>query len=154
MVVIEIVINPMTRDTPYTIEDEGKITAKIEHREIIDWESKGNVVRFYLGKNGKQTGDDWNDAPYEHNAGKVYDEFIEGFIDVNFGFDETVVEPCTGVSNSPYSKEDMIKRKVPCIVVGKMEWWEDTFEKVLADSNSKKFYFGDAIDSYLKEKEA
>ena len=21
-------------------------------------------------------GDDWNDYPYEHNAGKVYDEFI------------------------------------------------------------------------------
>ena len=49
---------------------QQKLTAVRE--EIIDFERKGNVVRFYLGKNGEQWGDDWDDAPYEHNAGKVY----------------------------------------------------------------------------------
>lgn len=41
--------------------------------QIIDMEKKGNVVRFYLGENGKQWGDDWNDAPYDCNAGTVYE---------------------------------------------------------------------------------
>jgi len=31
--------------------------------QVIDFDRKGNVVRFFLGKNGKQWGDVWNDAP-------------------------------------------------------------------------------------------
>ena len=71
--------------------------------KIIDFEVKGNVVRFYLGnktdewgwtnknykdRNGNTPdwlkpndtyyGDDWDDVPYEHNAGLVYDKFVKG----------------------------------------------------------------------------
>lgn len=44
--------------------------------KIIDFERKGNLVRFYLGDDDLEEwyGDDWNDTPYEHNAGQVYDE--------------------------------------------------------------------------------
>ena len=38
------------------------------NKEIIDFERKGNLIRLYLGKNGKQWGDDWVDFPYEHNG--------------------------------------------------------------------------------------
>ena len=42
--------------------------------KIIDFECTGNVVRFYLGKDNEKDyhGDDWNDTPYECNAGTVY----------------------------------------------------------------------------------
>ena len=38
--------------------------------KIIGWERKGNVVKFVLGDIHLKDwgGDDWNDAPYEHNA--------------------------------------------------------------------------------------
>lgn len=39
--------------------------------QIIDFKRKGNMVRFYIGKNGEQWGDDWNDAPYDCNADRA-----------------------------------------------------------------------------------
>ena len=84
--------------------------------KIIDFKKKGNVVRFYLGeetpdwgwtrsdytRNGttpdwlkpsdRYYGDDWDDRPYEHNAGQVYEEFIKGYKDVAFDFDDLVLE--------------------------------------------------------------
>ena len=40
--------------------------------KIVDFKKEGNIVRFYLGEtiNGIY-GDDWDDTPYEHNAGEV-----------------------------------------------------------------------------------
>ena len=77
--------------------------------KIIDFEKKGNVVRFYLGEqtenwgwtnpeykdytgktptwlkpSDRYYGDDWDDKPYEHNAGTVYGEFIKGYKDIAF----------------------------------------------------------------------
>ena len=56
--------------------------------KIIDFSKKGNVVRFYLGEDNCKDywGDDWNDFPYEHNAGCVYDEYIAGIVDIAFPF--------------------------------------------------------------------
>ena len=47
--------------------------------KIIDFDKKGNVVRFYLGEDvcNDYWGDDWNDAPYEHNAGTVYNRYVK-----------------------------------------------------------------------------
>lgn len=119
--------------------------------EIIDFERKGNLVRFYLGKNGEQWGDDWNDYPYDCNAGTVYDNFVESTRDIAFDFDDLVLEPCCGVLNCYYSKEDMIKRTVPCIIVVPKEviekdWhWED-FRYWVASDKVKKYYFGDKME--------
>ena len=58
--------------------------------KIIDFERKGNVVRFYLIKvdrNDDYYGDDWDDTPYEHNAGSVYDSFVNKIVDVFFPYD-------------------------------------------------------------------
>ena len=80
--------------------------------KIIDFEKKGNLVRFWLGDDNctDYWGDDWDDAPYDCNAGTVYDEFIKGYKDICFPFDWIVVEPCDGVCNCNYSKEDKIGR--------------------------------------------
>lgn len=66
--------------------------------KIIDFERKGNLVRFYLGDDDlvEWYGDDWNDTPYEHNAERVYDEYIKGYCDMMFPFDDLVLEPCCG----------------------------------------------------------
>lgn len=101
--------------------------------EIIDCERKGNLIRFYLGKNGKQWGDDWDDAPYEHNAGRVYDEFIEDHEDLAVPFDWEVEQPGDRYNNSPYTKKDMVQRKVPCL----------TFFK--PDGSKRPVYFGDSV---------
>lgn len=117
--------------------------------KIIDFEKKGNLVRFYLGDddcNG-YWGDDWDDRPYECNAGRVYDEYIKGHRDIVFPFDYAVVEPCDGYLNSPWCKEDMKARKVPCTVaVANPDWEDDTFDRINADDKAVRFYFGDKME--------
>ena len=118
--------------------------------KIIDFEKKGNLVRFYLGDDDCEnyTGDDWDDAPYEHNAGRVNDEYIKCYQDVAFPFEYEVMEPCDGeVLNSPWSKDDMKARRVPCIVAAKdvSSLRLFTFDRLAADDNAVKFHFGDEI---------
>lgn len=104
--------------------------------QVIDVETKGNVIRFYIGENGKQWGDDWNDAPYEHNAGVVYSEFVDRTFDVAIPFDLYVSEPSTNQLNSEWCKQDMIERKVHCLLIESAEW---------GGTELLKIYFGDAI---------
>jgi hypothetical protein len=116
--------------------------------QIIDFKRKGNVVRFYLGDaTVHYWGDDWNDRPYEHNAGQVYEEFIKGYKDVAFDFDDLVLEPCCGTYNSRWSKEDMVARRVPCIIAVPKEVhqdsWDDAFDAWAGADGIKKYYFGD-----------
>lgn len=130
--------------------------------EIIVVETKGNVIRFYLGKNGEQWGDDWNDAPYEHNADRVYGKYVEGTKDVFVDFDFSVLEPCSGTVNSRYSKEDMIKRRVPCLIVVNDKIFDEDSSALVhrhdfcywagcEDKNVIKFYFGDVLSEVLAE---
>lgn len=125
---------------------------KLKQNEIIDFERKGNLIRFYLGENGKQWGDDWDDAPYEHNADRVYDEYVKGQKVIVFHFDDLVLEPCCGVSNSSYSKEDMINRRVACIIVVPYEEIKKSgccrqdFAYWATNENVKKIYFGDTVE--------
>lgn len=149
--------------------------------QIIDFERKGNVVRFYLGEktdswgwtredyldytgkkpdwlkpSDKYYGDDWNDRPYEHNAGPVYAEFVKGYKDIAFDFDDVVLEPCDGSLNSGWCKDDMVARKVPCLIVvpkqylkdNKLEFWQvDDFSYALGIDGIKKYYFGDSLEA-------
>ena len=153
--------------------------------KIIDFERKGHVVRFYLGEKTPEWGwtnkdykrdgetpdwlkpsdtyygDDWDDAPYEHNAGQVYDEFVKGYKDIAFDFDDFVIEPAQDYGrwsgNTPYSKDDMIDRIVPCIIVVPKELAEkhpyddDSFSFWVGtdDDKIKKYYFGDEMESDL-----
>ena len=121
--------------------------------QIIDFKKKGNVVRFYLGDaTAHYWGDDWNDRPYEHNAGQVYEEFIKGYKDIAFDFDDLVLEPANGAwnLNSRWSKEDMIARRVPCIIAVPKEVyqdsWDDAFDTWAGADGIKKYYFGDILE--------
>ena len=121
--------------------------------KIIDFCKKGNVVRFYLGKDDlvEWWGDDWDDAPYDCNAEEVYDEYVSGHRDIAFAFDDMVLEPCDGTLNCGWSKEDMIKRRVPCIIVVPKEieddgWCERDFAHWVGVDGIKKYYFGDEME--------
>lgn len=126
---------------------------------IIDFAKKGNVVRFFIGGSTEYWGDDWNDMPYDCNAGKVYDEYVTGYRDVYFPYDWMVLEPCDGETNCDYSKEDMKKRKVPCIIAlppdEDRDWWrDDNFARNLGDERAVKYYFGDPmLPTKLKEED-
>lgn len=119
--------------------------------KIIDFEKKGNVVRFYLGADdcSDYWGDDWNDAPYDCNAGTVYDRYVAGYKDMFFPFDDLVLEPCSGWQNPWYTKEDMKKRKIPCIIVVPKEIhedsWDDSFSKFVGADGIQRFYFEDQM---------
>ena len=87
--------------------------------KIIDYEIRGSCVRFYLGKDDDTDyhGDDWNDRPYDCNAGTVYKEYITGYADLVFPLDSLVLEPCDGVTYCRFTKDDMKNGTVPCVVV-------------------------------------
>ena len=141
--------------------------------QVIDWKRKGNVVRFYFGKKTKEYGwynpltitkemsngmvlkypisknvryhgDDWDDRPYEHNATDVYEEFVYGYLDVAIPFDYIIEEPCNGFRNSPYSKNDLRRLKIPIICIYETNEW-GTRDKLI-DS----IYFEDNIEDISK----
>ena len=125
--------------------------------QIIDCERKGNMIRFYIGKvkNGGQWGDDWDDIPYDCNAEQVDDEYVDHYVDMYTSFDNLVLEPCDGYYNCPYSKEDMIKRIVPCIIVvpasiAKDSWYDADFKYWVGADGVTKIYFGGDEGNLLK----
>lgn len=158
--------------------------------EVIDIGRKGNLVRFYLGKKGDKWGytnpnfkdssgnkpdwlkpsdiyygDDWNDAPYDCNAGPVYEEFIKGYIDIAFGFECELLEPQAPMTYKYWSKDDMRDRKVPCLIILPVgyEYPEIRYElhendnyvpafdflTSLEDNRVAKIYFGDKVQKIL-----
>lgn len=151
--------------------------------QIIDCEVRGVTVKFSLGLKEDEygwlskehylallstglseeylseykehyTGDDWDDVPYEHNAGSVYNEYIKGTRINYYPFDAILLEPSYGYSNSPYSKQDFVDRKVPCLIYIKDSdyyntYFERTYEEWAKDTSEyvEKYYFGDVITS-------
>lgn len=103
---------------------------ELKDLKVIDWDKRGNVVRFFLGKKELNDwwGDDWNDSPYEHNAGNVYNEFIEGYIDMAWDLDVVVAEPSDGCYSSSYCKDDFKYRNIPIIAIHKLKEKEYAWE--------------------------
>ena len=69
---------------------------------------------FTTRKLSEQWGDDWNDAPYEHNAGRPYEfhehdrkEGREPWQIVKVAFDGGFETPAEGHNNSPWSVEQI-----------------------------------------------
>lgn len=121
--------------------------------KAIDFALKGNVVRIYLGRDDLRHwwGDDWDDAPYEHNAGEVYEEFVAGYVDVAFPYDAIVLEPSDGELNSPWSKEDMQNGRVPMFAVlsypGEDAWRYDCgFSRIVGDASAWLCRMGEPFD--------
>ena len=121
--------------------------------KILDFECFGNIVKLYLGEtvNGIY-GDDWNDIPYEHNAGTVYDKFYTDTVEIAFPLSTQVYEPCFGYDNSPYCKKDFLFRKVPFLLFGQLEesWRYHDFDELLEKVPTlHKLYIGDDWEDVL-----
>lgn len=126
--------------------------------KIIDFEINGNQVKFYVGSDycNDYYGDDWDDRPYEHNAGPVYGEYVIGWFVKTFDFDDVVMEPCNGHDNSSFCKLDMREGKVPCVVVLPKEYkeeycWYYSFEDISGNKNAIKYFFNDKVDENLEK---
>lgn len=118
--------------------------------KVLDFELFGNIVKLYLGETVEGIyGDDWNDTPYEHNAGVVYDKFYTDTVEIAFPLSTSVYEPCFGYDNSPYCKNDFLFRKVPFLLFGQLNdtWKYSDFEYLLDNvSTLNKLYIGDDWD--------
>ncbi len=123
--------------------------------KIIDFEVKGNVVRFALGADDcyNYWGDDWDDAPYEHNAGEVYSEYVQDYCTIMFPFNFTVLTPEDDYHYngcSPFCKEDFKKRKAPCVIAIELKDndydWNIYYSKDALRDDIIKFYFEDKMN--------
>lgn len=128
--------------------------------KIIDIDIKGNTVRYYLAKDKSKIkeswGDDWNDTPYEHNAGEVYREYVEKIMDVFYPYDMIVTEPCDDWhyhGNSPFCKEDFKKRRAPrvCIFYPDEPWGFNSYSDMVGNDTITKIYYGDDIEKAWKD---
>lgn len=70
-----------------------------------------DVDRAYFSSNQPEdeTGDDWDDAPYEHNAGVPYGD---GSTVVMVMFIANFERPCDGVINSRFSVDDINRKHI------------------------------------------
>ena len=120
--------------------------------KIIDFEPKGNVIRFYLGDDdcADYWGDDWDDTPYEHNAGIVYEKYCGGYADIFVDWELSVLTPDKDwhyQMNSPFCKEDFKNRKAPCVIISRSDsWLGECYSEKLGDDSTIKFYFEDKIE--------
>ena len=126
--------------------------------KLIDFERHNNMIRYYFGDDdcNDYWGDDWNDAPYEHNAGRVYDKYIKKYIDIGYPRDCFVLTPndTYSQSNSNWSKEDMKNRTIPCVIIldrrlaQQLDYFDSFEHWVMSyDERIKKIYFGDSLES-------
>lgn len=119
--------------------------------KIIDLERKGNVIRFALGSDDLTPddwgGDDWDDAPYEHNAGPELFA-TEKRVDVAFGYNVEILEACNDYhyrGNSPFCKDDFKERKAPMLIIdptGDAIYYSQS----LGNENLFKIYMGDTFE--------
>lgn len=118
---------------------------------------QGNFAFFTTQELDKQWGDDWNDAPYEHNAGEPYKPCWhreEGKCDceickrdwdgdkpkweiLKVAFETNLETPCYNETNSNYSVEDINK--------GIVAWLESSsYEK-----NPTRIFAGESLDEFI-----
>lgn len=72
---------------------------------------RGHFAYFTPHALSEQWGDDWNDAPYEHNAGRPYTDAPAAIVVVAFESEHET--PDYGHTNSPYSVEQINAGSVP-----------------------------------------
>lgn len=92
-----------------------------------------SVVYFSQSEPGDVWGDDWNDAPFEHNAGIPYEEFAPFVTFVAFD----LILPNTEFVNSYYSVEDLNQKKFPWVR-------EEIYQE------DKKLYAGASVKEFIE----
>ena len=121
--------------------------------KIIDFEKYGNVMRFYLGQDicTDYHGDDWDDQPYEHNAGIVYPSYRIAFAEIAVPLivqTHQASEDYHYHGNSPFCKNDFKTKLAPCLIITGILGKE--YSELLGYKGKEKLlaiYFGDDYDT-------
>lgn len=87
-----------------------------------------------VGKD-KQWGDDWNDAPYEHNAGEPYEHNGEKIVKI--AWDGEFERPGEIMCNSPYTVERINQGVVAWLVTDR--WFEGEAVAIPAGVSPEEF---------------
>lgn len=106
---------------------------------------------FFTDNFEKQWGDDWNDAPYEHNAEEPYTNYFENSVKYKIEIKEVYFEipyynylPCDNYSNSPYSVEMINNGAIAWITTEdffiKAGTSIEEFVKIIKDNKGKIFF--------------
>jgi hypothetical protein len=100
----------------------------------------GPFAYFTTQKLSEQWGDDWNDAPYEHNAGKPY-EWSESdkapkWEILKVTFEAPLTTPDSGGSNRSYCVQDINKGQIAWL---ESEPWEKTPVRIFAGTTMNEF---------------
>lgn len=132
---------------------------------------EGDTAYFTTQELSKQWGDDWNDAPYEHNAETPYEphkghDYKEGEPEpwriTTVKFDGPFVRPCDGFNNSPYSVQQINAGAVAWLVT---ERWNQKivaiqagttlaeFKRKVAEAGGKIYEDSSALQSYPSPQE-
>lgn len=127
--------------------------------KIIDFETFGNVIKLYLGdiNDNEYWGDDWDDRPYEHNAGEVYQGYIKGQIEIAFPSFISVCDPKDDWHyncNSPFSKEDFKNVKAPCLVIvdnSEEQYYDCCYVEHVGDRSAWQLYYNDTIEEVIQK---
>jgi len=121
--------------------------------KIIDFTKTSNCVKFFLGADDCDDyhGDDWNDTPYEDNAGKVYDRYVLGTRTIYFDIEDVILEPSDSWGTSCLSMNDLKERKSPCCIVVLSQALEGkeghiTFNDWVNYKGAIKYYLGDNME--------
>lgn len=88
----------------------------------------------------KQWGDDWNDAPYEHNAGEPYEALKERGEDwkiIRIAFEGPLYTPDHNVSNSQWSVAEINHGNIAWLRTDK--WFENEPINIFAGEDLKTF---------------
>jgi hypothetical protein len=134
---------------------------KKEDLKLIDLDRTESGFRAFFGKKDCDDywGDDWNDKPYEHNAGEVYDRYVERTVDFNIPFGCKAYMPCDGEYNSPWSKEDFKNMATPILIVvpksiadkEMYSWSNDDYKSWVGTKGVVRFYLEDSKEEVVEK---
>lgn len=117
-----------------------------------------SIIYLWFGDEGVTDygGDDWDDAPYEHNAGHVSDEYVHDIVRIALPLGLTGVEPADGYENSPFCKDDLKSGIAPCVVIVPSSiadldaaWGNNLYPVCLGSREALRIYHGDDLASIL-----
>lgn len=129
---------------------------------VENWEDIGTMTLMFSKEPVENLwGDDWNDKPYEHNAGLPYDETIDNIKndyvtiiidDSSSNYDNKLLTPCSGTPNSNFSIEDInIRQIIPWLrnkylIIYAGETLEHTLLKLKTIDNIEIYYSGKLME--------
>ena len=131
---------------------------KHDDLNLIDFERKSNQFRLFFGdKNESPYGDDWDDAPYQLNAGRVYDRFIKDTAVLSFYYDDIVMEPADDYYFPYITKETMLNKKVAAFIVLPVKYREPdihwkcySYTDLINNCHATPFFLGMTIKEINK----